>query len=99
MKIRRLSRVVLLLIVFISWVAPDATSATITYSYDAAGRLTEANYGDKSIKYTYDSAGNIVKREVSAIESREAGISGTRQSGSAGADTSAGFTSDDDGRQ
>ncbi len=98
MKIRRVSRVVLLLIVFISWVTPDATSGTITYSYDAAGRLIEANYGDKSIKYTYDSAGNIVKREVNANETRGAGVTTVGRSRSAGVDAS-GFTSDDSGRQ
>ena len=33
---------------------------TITYAYDAAGRLTQANYGGSSIAYTYDAAGNLV---------------------------------------
>lgn len=33
---------------------------TITYTYDDAGRLAQANYGGISIAYTYDAAGNLV---------------------------------------
>ena len=43
---------------------PYAPASTITYTYDDAGRLTGADYGDKAILYTYDAAGNLLKREV-----------------------------------
>ena len=37
----------------------------ISYSYDAAGRLVRAEYGDgKSIVYTYDAAGNLLRRSL-----------------------------------
>jgi len=42
-----------------------ATAQTVNYSYDAAGRLTRADYGDAgAIAYTYDPAGNLLQREV-----------------------------------
>jgi len=37
---------------------------SIQYTYDAAGRLTGVNYGDRQIAYTYDSAGNLLSRRV-----------------------------------
>jgi len=41
------------------------TQQVITYTYDDAGRLVGANYGDGvSIGYTYDDAGNLLRREV-----------------------------------
>jgi len=41
------------------------TQHVITYTYDAAGRLTGADYGDDTaITYTYDAAGNLLQREV-----------------------------------
>jgi len=46
--------------------AQYAAAGTVNYTYDNAGRLTEADYGDKVIKYTYDNAGNLTKREVTA---------------------------------
>lgn len=48
--------------------APDARPAaarTIRYTYDTAGRLTGADYGDKRIAYTYDNAGNLTQRQAS----------------------------------
>lgn len=40
-----------------------AAQVTITYTYDAAGRLTGANYSSgKSIAYTYDANGNLTQR-------------------------------------
>jgi YD repeat-containing protein len=37
----------------------------ITYTYDAAGRLTQANYGNGTvITYSYDPAGNLLNRSV-----------------------------------
>ncbi|MDY6971785.1 MAG: hypothetical protein SV775_05595 [Thermodesulfobacteriota bacterium] len=43
-----------------------ASAGTVNYTYDNAGRLTQADYGDKVINYTYDNAGNLTKREVTA---------------------------------
>jgi len=43
----------------------SAQPRTITYTYDAAGRLVGADYGEgKGITYGYDAAGNLVQREV-----------------------------------
>jgi YD repeat-containing protein len=53
-----------LAVLAVSFTTPPTQASTITYTYDDAGRLTEANYGDKAIKYTYDAAGNLLKREV-----------------------------------
>ncbi|QOY91165.1 RHS repeat domain-containing protein [Paludibaculum fermentans] len=40
-------------------------AAPIKYSYDAAGRLTKADYGDgRVITYTYDAAGNLLRRDT-----------------------------------
>lgn len=49
--------------------APRTTqraSRTVTYTYDAAGRLTVADYGDVAITYRYDNAGNLLQRTVTA---------------------------------
>ena len=41
-------------------------AGAITYSYDDAGRLAKADYGDgRVITYTYDAAGNLLRRQVS----------------------------------
>ncbi len=43
-----------------------ASTETITYTYNDAGRLIDADYGDaKSIAYTYDANGNMLSRQVS----------------------------------
>lgn len=42
----------------------DAQSTTVTYTYDAAGRLIEANYGSVAITYGYDNSGNLLQRTV-----------------------------------
>lgn len=45
-----------------------AGAAEISYAYDAAGRLVEADYGGgKSIRYLYDSLGNVLQREQVAF--------------------------------
>jgi|GEM_PF-3032544 len=42
-------------------------AASISYTYDAAGRLAKADYGDdRSISYTYDADGNLLTRQVEA---------------------------------
>src|SRR3989442_724445 len=43
------------------------SAATISYTYDSAGRLTMVDYGGgTSIRYTYDSAGNVIGRVITA---------------------------------
>lgn len=39
-------------------IADYAHAADITYSYDSLGRLSQAQYGNTTLKYTYDAAGN-----------------------------------------
>ena len=48
---------------------PESQSAgrTVAYSYDAAGRLISADYGEgRRIVYSYDDAGNLLRRDVFA---------------------------------
>jgi len=42
-------------------------AATVRYSYDAAGRLVNADYGDASIAYMYDPAGNVLATTVTPV--------------------------------
>jgi hypothetical protein len=47
--------------------APAAVVAdgpTVTYTYDEAGRLVDADYGGVHIIYVYDDAGNLTARRV-----------------------------------
>lgn len=46
--------------------AQAAANRTVHYTYDGAGRLIAADYGDVRIVYTYDSAGNLLSRLVVA---------------------------------
>jgi len=50
---------------FFSFLPVQAFSSTVTYKYDAAGRLTgvECSNGT-NIQYTYDAAGNMVTKKV-----------------------------------
>ncbi|MBI3990370.1 MAG: RHS repeat protein [candidate division NC10 bacterium] len=42
-------------------------AGTVTYTYDEAGRLIRADYGDgRAITYTYDAAGNLLQSQASA---------------------------------
>ncbi len=50
----------LVFIVTISYVV----AGTVKYTYDGAGRLTEADYGDKVIAFKYDKAGNILEKNI-----------------------------------
>ena len=48
--------------------APTASAGTVNYTYDDAGRLIKADYGDeRTIIYGYDLAGNLLRRVV-AVE-------------------------------
>ena len=43
----------------------SAQARSVTYTYDAAGRLVTVDYGrGNRITYTYDSAGNLLSRAV-----------------------------------
>jgi len=45
----------------------QTTARTIAYTYDAAGRLVAADYGNgRRVTYAYDNAGNLLRREVAA---------------------------------
>lgn len=53
------------------WISALLASAvaaqSVTYEYDAAGRLTKVNYdAGKAITYTYDANGNLTRRDVTA---------------------------------
>jgi YD repeat-containing protein len=42
---------------------PSLRAATVTYTHDAAGRVTKVVYGNgKGLVYTYDANGNLVSR-------------------------------------
>ena len=50
------------------FVAGSAFAGTINYTYDNAGRLTGADYGNsRTIAYTYDNNGNLLKREATQV--------------------------------
>ena len=63
-KIKAFLSMTMLLCLF---VAVAAFAGTINYTYDDAGRLTGADYGDsKTIGFTYDNNGNLLQRDVQA---------------------------------
>ncbi len=41
-----------------------AFAETVRYSYDAAGRLIQVSYPDRTLEYAYDSGGNLLSRTV-----------------------------------
>lgn len=43
---------------------PAAQARSVSYAYDAAGRLVSADYGGVYILYIYDEAGNLLKQAV-----------------------------------
>ena len=46
------------------------SQAAVTYTYDAAGRLTAVDYGNGAkITYTYDPAGNVLSKTVTSATS------------------------------
>ncbi len=52
-----------------SAIVPSALAGAINYTYDDAGRLIKADYGDnKTIEYTYDNAGNLLKQKTNATD-------------------------------
>jgi parallel beta-helix repeat protein/YD repeat-containing protein len=60
---RRVCAAVLAALVFALFAAaPPAIAGTVTYDYDDAGRLVEADYGNGTIGYEYDGAGNLLEK-------------------------------------
>jgi hypothetical protein len=55
-------RLLVLAVGVLSFICADA--AVIQYTYDDAGRLVKADFGEKIISYTYDPAGNLLKRQI-----------------------------------
>ena len=57
---------ILAMVMFLSlFVSVPAFAGTINYTYDNAGRLTGADYGDsKTIAFTYDNNGNLLERDM-----------------------------------
>ncbi len=60
MRTRTRHWLAVLLTLLLSCTASLTIAATVTYGYDAAGRLIKAEYGDVAITYTYDPAGNVL---------------------------------------
>lgn len=64
MRCHKKSRGLILKMLFLAVCASHAT--TVTYSYDAGGRMTQVAFGDQAqISYAYDDNGNLLVREVS----------------------------------
>lgn len=62
-------------------------AGAVTYSYDSAGRLVKADYGDAgAIVYVYDNAGNLTSRSVQAGGASSSTIASVK-TGGAGTDT------------
>ncbi|MGE3801094.1 MAG: FlgD immunoglobulin-like domain containing protein [Candidatus Kapaibacterium sp.] len=58
-----------------------AAAEAQTYTYDDAGRLTEARYSDGStIRYAYDKNGNLLERVTNVIPSSVEGVAGEEKS-------------------
>ena len=58
-------RLILLILITICVIASNVIADTVKYTYDDAGRLTKAYYGNgRTITYTYDKAGNIIAKKV-----------------------------------
>jgi parallel beta-helix repeat protein/YD repeat-containing protein len=60
---RRAGAIVLVTLAFALFAtAQPAIAGTVTYDYDDAGRLVEADYGNGTIGYEYDGAGNLLEK-------------------------------------
>ena len=66
---------VLLLVLSIPWNAAQGDTVLVTYKYDRAGRLIQADYGNSSyFRYLYDQAGNLTDQEVTGPVIRNLGV-------------------------
>lgn len=62
-RIRSVSLGLLWIVLWLTFCSGLSQAGTVTYSYDEAGRLIKATYGDETqITYTYDGAGNLLSR-------------------------------------
>ena len=69
---RQVQRIALLLIAAFSL---NAAASTVTYSYDAAGRLLRADYGNgRGFVYRYDANGNLISRTGLPQSTRHRGV-------------------------
>ncbi|MBI4890126.1 MAG: RHS repeat protein [Acidobacteria bacterium] len=67
-------------LVLMTMYAATLSAAAVKYEYDAAGRLTKADYGDgRVITYTYDKNGNLLKREATGGAGASGGAAGSKQ--------------------
>jgi YD repeat-containing protein len=56
---------VLLVVLSIPWNAAQGDTVLVTYKYDRAGRLIQADYGTSAyFRYLYDQAGNLTDQEA-----------------------------------
>lgn len=61
-------------------VCTPADAVIVTYTYDEAGRLIKADFGDSSvISYTYDNAGNLLKREAAGGSNVKGDVNGDKE--------------------
>ena len=71
----RLPMAVLLVVLSIPWNAAQGDPVLVTYKYDRAGRLIQADYGNSSyFRYLYDQAGNLTDQEVTGPVIRNLGV-------------------------
>ena len=63
--LRAILPVTVLLLLLIPWNAAQGDTVQRTYTYDRAGRLIQADYGNNIyFRYLYDRAGNLTDHEV-----------------------------------
>ena len=73
--LRAVMPVTVLLILLISWTAAQGYTVLVTYKYDRAGRLIQADYGTSVyFRYLYDQAGNLTDHEVTGPVIRNLGV-------------------------
>jgi len=66
---------VLLVVLSMSWTAAQGDTVLVTYKYDRAGRLIQADYGTNAyFRYLYDQTGNLTDHEVTGPVIRNLGV-------------------------
>lgn len=73
---KSLSRISLLLAVWILFLTPTSTLAgSVQYTHDEVGRIKSAQYDDGTVvEYTYDAAGNVLTETVTVADSDSDGL-------------------------